>query len=81
MTTDKPTLPIDAVLPAVGRTATRAEASRVLWAMTPTERVTAMRTGRLSLQQCAEWAARRPHEVPLVNGEFAYIAMYDAELD
>ncbi len=57
----------------------RAEQSQRLWAMTPAQRITAMRTGRLSLQQCCEWAARRPDEVPLINGEFEFIAAYDAE--
>lgn len=28
-----------------------------------------------------EWAGRRPHEVPLVNGEFFFIALSMADLD
>ncbi|HEX8086567.1 MAG TPA: hypothetical protein VF529_19930 [Solirubrobacteraceae bacterium] len=56
------------------RDPTRDEQRRQLWAMTRAERVSAMRAGRLSLQQCCDWAARRPHEVPLVNGEFEFIA-------
>jgi hypothetical protein len=53
----------------------RAEQERVLWAMTPNERVAALRAGRLTLHQCSRWAARRPREVPLLNGEFEFIAI------
>ena len=38
-----------------------------LWAMTPDERVRAMRAGRLSLRLCLHWASRRPGEVPLLG--------------
>jgi hypothetical protein len=47
--------------------------------MTHDQRVTAMHQGRLSLRQLAYWSGRRGDEVPLIGGEFAYIAMYDAE--
>ena len=57
----------------------REEESRALWAMTPAERVTAMRAGRLSGRQCSEWARRRPKEVPLLNGEFEFIAAFEPE--
>jgi hypothetical protein len=50
-----------------------------LWAMSPAERIAAMNEGRLSLTQLTAWSARRPSEVPLIGGEFAYIAMYDPE--
>jgi hypothetical protein len=48
-------------------------------AMTHAERVTAMQQGQLSLRQLAYWSGRRGDEVPLIGGEFAYIARYDAE--
>ncbi|HEV2785123.1 MAG TPA: hypothetical protein VGV67_01940 [Solirubrobacteraceae bacterium] len=48
--------------------------------MTATERVTAMRAGRLSLRQLSMWASRRPHEVPLLNGEFEFIAVHTPEV-
>lgn len=64
----------------LSRDPTREEQSRILWSMTATERVAAMRAGRLNLRQCCEWAARRPHEVPLINGEFEFIAAYDVEV-
>ncbi|HSZ14394.1 MAG TPA: hypothetical protein VK790_10215 [Solirubrobacteraceae bacterium] len=42
--------------------------------MTPSERVAAMRRGELTLERCAAWAARHPEQVPLINGEFEYLA-------
>ena len=56
------------------------EERRLLWSMTATERVTAMRAGRLSLRQLSMWASRRPHEVPLLNGEFEFIAVHTPEV-
>ena len=47
--------------------------------MTPTERIAAMRRGDLSMQQCCAWAARYPNQVPLINGEFEFIAAYTPE--
>lgn len=46
-----------------------------LWRMTPTERVAAMRRGELTLEQCCAWAARHPQQVPLLNGEYEFIAI------
>ena len=56
------------------------EAKRRLWAMTRDERVRAMRAGRLSLRLCLHWASRRPHEVPLLNGEWEFIAVHTPEI-
>ena len=47
---------------------------RRLWARTPEARVHAMRAGELSLRICLHWAAVAPREVPLVNGEWEFIA-------
>ena len=44
------------------------------------ERVEAMRAGKLSLEQCAAWAARYPEQVPMLNGEFEYLAAYTPEV-
>lgn len=52
---------------------------RSLWQMTPAQRLTAMRRGELTLAQCSAWAARYPEQVPLVNGEFEYLAMFTPE--
>ncbi len=58
----------------------RAEASEKLWALTAAERVTAMRRGELSLHQLCEWARRCPDEVPLVDGEYEFIALTTPEV-
>ncbi|WP_249011866.1 hypothetical protein [Conexibacter sp. DBS9H8] len=50
-----------------------------LWDMTATERAEAMLAGRLSWDQCWEWARHRPGEVPLLNGEFWFIAIKTPE--
>ena len=50
-----------------------------LWRMTPTERVAAMRRGDLTMEQCCAWASRYPAQVPLVNGEWEFIAVYMPE--
>jgi hypothetical protein len=46
-----------------------------LWAMTPDERVVAMRNGDLSLSQLAAWSRRAPQEVPRIGGEFEWIVV------
>lgn len=50
-----------------------------LWALTRDERVQAMRRGELTWAQLFAWARRAPDEVPLVNGEFAFIAAFTPE--
>ena len=50
-----------------------------LWEMAPAQRIAAMRRGELTLEQCSAWAARYPEQVPTVNGEFEYIAMFTPE--
>lgn len=51
-----------------------------LWRMTPNERIAAMRRGDVSMEQCCAWAARHPRQVPLINGEFEFIAAYMPEV-
>jgi hypothetical protein len=51
-----------------------------LWEMTVRERVVAMRNGELSLELCAAWAERYPEQVPLINGEFEYLAAFTPEV-
>ena len=51
-----------------------------MWRMTPAERIAAMRRGDLSMEQCCAWAARHPHQLPLINGEFEFIAAYTPEV-
>lgn len=54
--------------------------SKELWAMTPQERVVAMRRGELNMLQLYEWASKAPYEVPLINGEFEFIATTTPEV-
>ena len=51
-----------------------------LWRMTPNERIAAMRRGELSMEQCCAWASRYPRQVPLINGEWEFIAAYMPEV-
>jgi hypothetical protein len=60
--------------------ASRAELSRALWAMSPAEREAAMRRGELTGAQLLEWARRAPHEVPTIDGEWAFIAASTPEI-
>jgi hypothetical protein len=52
----------------------RRERSEALWKMSAEERVAAMRRGALTWGQLYEWASKAAHEIPLLNGEYAFIA-------
>jgi hypothetical protein len=56
------------------------EAKRRLWAMSADERRAAMYEGRLSLRLCLHWASRAPREVPLLDGEWWFIAIFTPEI-
>jgi hypothetical protein len=60
--------------PASGR-----ERQEMFWRLSPAERVALMRAGQLTLKECCRWAARAPHEVPIVDGEFEFIAAFTPE--
>ena len=53
---------------------------RRLWQMAPEQRVAAMRRGELTLEQLAAWSARHPEQVPMLNGEFEWIAIRTPEV-
>lgn len=53
----------------------------VLARMTPEERISASRHGGFTRWERWVWAARYSEEVPLVNGEFEWIACNMADLD
>lgn len=55
------------------------EAKERLWAMTSAERVLAMRNGELSFRLLMHWASHRPDEVPVVEGEWEFIAVHTVE--
>lgn len=58
----------------------RKESLQALWSMSPEERRSAMRKGELTGTQLYAWAKRAPDEVPLINGEFAFIAINTPEV-
>lgn len=60
--------------------ASRQKQLKTLWAMTAEERISAMRRGELSYWQLYNWAARAKHELPLLNGEFEFIAISTPEI-
>jgi hypothetical protein len=60
--------------------ASREEGRKALWAMSAEQRVSAMRRGELVWWQLYEWAARAGHEVPLLDGEFEFIAIHTPEV-
>lgn len=51
----------------------------MFWRMSTLERIALMRSGELTLAECCRWAARAPHEVPVLNGEFEFIAAFTPE--
>jgi hypothetical protein len=51
----------------------------MFWCLSPAERVALMRCGELTLGECCRWAARAPHEVPVLDGEFEFIAAFTPE--
>lgn len=57
----------------------RQRGSRELWAMSAAQREAAMWRGELTFHQLQEWTARAPHEVPLIGGELAWIAVLTPE--
>jgi hypothetical protein len=59
--------------------ASRQERSNALWKMSAGERVAAMRRGELTWGQLYEWASRAGHEIPILNGEYEFIAALTPE--
>ncbi len=57
-----------------------------LWALTPQERVAAMRAGELSYGELTHWSSIAPHEVPLLAtgqggpGEFEWLAILEPSI-
>lgn len=45
------------------------------------QRRAAYERGEFSYRQCYLWAAGWPHEVPIVNGEFEFIALLLADVE
>jgi hypothetical protein len=55
------------------------ERMAVLYRMSADERRAAARRGDLTYAEACKWAARYPHEVELVDGEFWFIAQRTPE--
>jgi len=55
------------------------ERREMFWRLSHLERVALMRAGELTLGECCQWAAKAPHEVPVVNGEFEFIGAFTPE--
>jgi len=58
-------------IPAVGNLKVDPERLERMWNMKPPF---AAETGQFTLGEMLRWAARAPHEVPTVNGEFFFIS-------
>jgi hypothetical protein len=52
---------------------------RRVWQMSQNQRIAAMRRGELTVEQLAAWSARHPEQVPMLNGEFEWIAIRTPE--
>ena len=60
--------------------ATRSERREALRRLGRDGRLAAYRRGELCFDSCCLWAARYPREVPLLNGEFEFIAITTPEV-
>jgi hypothetical protein len=61
-------------IPSVASLVATPERIDAMWALKREERIAAAKRGEM-----LQWAARRPHEVPIVNGEFFFIAAFSAD--
>jgi hypothetical protein len=66
-------------VPGLAFPASAQQRQEVFWRLSPAERVALMRVGELTLKECCRWASRAPHDVPLVDGEFEFIAAFTPE--
>jgi hypothetical protein len=66
-------------IPGLALPASPQERRAMFWRLSPAERVALMRAGQLTLKECCRWAARAPHEIPIVDGEFEFIAAFTPE--
>jgi hypothetical protein len=63
-----------------GQLAARREGREALRRLGRQGRLAAYRRGEFDLDTCCLWAAGYPHEVPLLNGEFEFIARTTPEV-
>ena len=72
---------LGAALPRVARLDVDREREEQMWQLTPAQRVRAAYRGNFTLGEMLHWAARAPHEVPIVNDEFFFISYFQADDD
>lgn len=77
MSTDVPTNLYEQV--AAAQRARNARLRR-LWQMSPQQRVVAMRRAELTFEELDAWRTRHPEQVPMLNGEFEWIAINTPEV-
>jgi len=68
-------------IPAVASLRIDAERLERMWALSRSERIAAAWRGQLTLGEMLRWASRRPHEVPLVDGDFFFITAPSADAE
>ena len=66
-------------IPGLAFPASAEQRRAVFWRLSPRERVALLRAGELTLKECCQCAARSLREVPVVNGEFEFIAAFTPE--
>ena len=52
-----------------------------MWQLTPDQRVLEFQRGHFTLGEMLRWSARRPLDVPLINGEFFFLASFTADAE
>jgi hypothetical protein len=60
-------------IPGVASLRVNPERIKRMWQMTAQQRVEAAQQGQFTLGEMLRWAARRPHEVELVGGDWWFI--------
>ena len=68
-------------IPAIASLKVDAERLERMWALSRSEWVAAAQRGQLTLGEMLRWASRRPHEVPLVDGDFFFITALSADAE
>lgn len=53
---------------------------RSLWQMTAEQRIAAMRRNELTREQLGAWTGRHPDQIPMLHGEFEWIAIRTPEV-
>ena len=66
-------------IPGLAFPASAQQRREAFWRLSPVERIALMRARELTLKECCRRPARAPHEVPIVNGEFEFIAAFTPE--